>query len=115
MLNMTPIRTQECKLVGQVQFPLKPNYDAFKRTIPSLLPKCIIRDAKEFDCDELPEKPDSDDAGAPGGDQDHPPPLVVSPPGSEAGDDDREDGDEIEAGDDDEDDSDGTYYKQDAI
>ena len=43
MLNMTPIRTQECKLVGEVKFPLKPNYDMFRRGIPALLAKCIIR------------------------------------------------------------------------
>ncbi len=67
MLNMTPIRTQECKLVGEVKFPLKPNYDLYRRAIPSLIPKCIISDVRELDCDEFPDKPDTDDAEAPGG------------------------------------------------
>ena len=108
---MTP---EVCKLVCKVQFPLKPNYDLLRRGIPALLPKCILRDAKELDCDEFPDKPDSDDVEAARGAGGEPPELVPeSPSGSEKGDSDEEDEDDEREGEDD--DVDGTYHKQDAI
>ena len=68
-----------------------------------------------MDCDELPDKPDTDDASGPGGiaDEEDPgePPDLAIESGSAAGDLEGEEGDD-EDGDDDDDD--GAYYKQDA-
>ena len=67
MLELIPIHTQECKLVEeQLVFPLKRNYDEYKRALPKL-PHCIIKPFGDYDCDEFPEKEDSEDVGEPGG------------------------------------------------
>ena len=63
--ELTPITTQEVKLIGEPTSPLKPRYDVFKRT----LPLCIIRGADHFDEDIFEDKEDSDSPvrGGPGG------------------------------------------------
>ena len=68
LLELVPVTTQEVTRVGAMpEFPLKAAYDAYK-SVPSSLPLCMIRDAKRYAaCDEMEEKPDTDDAGEPGG------------------------------------------------
>ena len=50
------------RAIGEIKFPCKENYDLFRRAIPSMVPKCIMRDASHYDADHFEDKPDSDDA-----------------------------------------------------
>ena len=103
LLELIPIVTQECKLVGDVSFPLKPRYDAFKRSYGN--PVCIIRDASHYDSEEFPAKEDSESAVEPVGN-------VVESTGDNASPGNQDVSSSAIVVDDDDD---GCYYKQDAI
>ena len=66
LLELTPVTTQELNPVmdpdeGRLyQFPLKRAYDQYRSFPKALIPPCIIPSFAEDDCDECPDKPDSE-------------------------------------------------------
>ena len=86
LLELVPVHTQECKLVGEVSFPCKRDYDIFKRALPSMHPLCIIHDAEHYDCDTLDDKEDTEDDNVePAEDQPTEPAVPVDGAGAASG------------------------------
>ena len=68
LLELTPVTTMEVKPAkGEPFFPLKERYDRYRNVPTAMLPHCILKSSETLECDEFPDKEDSEDASVPGG------------------------------------------------